>query len=49
MTTTPKKTGPSMNRGTSKQNYKTPDDFMDAVKKRFGKIIFDLAANGDNT
>lgn len=44
MTTTPKKTGPSMNRGTSKQDYETPPEFMEAVERRFGKIKFDLAA-----
>jgi hypothetical protein len=26
------------------QNHQTPSDFMDAVKRRFGKIVFDLAA-----
>lgn len=49
MSTTPKKTGPSMARGTSKQDYATPPDFMEAVKKRFGHIIFDLAASPENT
>jgi phage N-6-adenine-methyltransferase len=48
MSTTPKKTGPSMARGTSKQDYETPVDFMDAVKSRFGTIGFDLAASDLN-
>lgn len=42
-TDTPKKTGPSINRGTSKQDYETPPEFMQAVERRFGKIDFDLA------
>lgn len=47
-TDTPKKSGPSINRGTSKQNYRTPDDFMEAVRKRFGRISWDLAAESSN-
>lgn len=37
------KTGASLNRGSSKQTYATPDDFISAVEKRFGPISFDLA------
>jgi hypothetical protein len=33
----------------SKQNYKTPQSFMEAVTNRFGPISFDLAATSDNT
>ena len=33
----------------SKQDYRTPADFMAAVTKRFGPINFDLAAHADNT
>lgn len=49
MTDTPKKTGPSIARGQSKQSYGTPPELKEAVEARFGKIIFDLAADGDNT
>jgi phage N-6-adenine-methyltransferase len=45
----PKKTGPTINRGGSKQDYGTPRDFLDAVERRFGKISFDLAAHKRNT
>lgn len=48
-TNPPKKTGPSMARGTSKQDFKTPPDFMQAVQLRFGPIIWDLAAHSGNT
>jgi hypothetical protein len=33
----------------SKQDYKTPSDFIEAVKTRFGSIFFDLAAHAENT
>ncbi len=33
----------------SKQDYKTPADFMEAVIARFGPITFDLAAHAGNT
>lgn len=33
----------------SKQDYRTPADFMAAVTRRFGPIAFDLAAHADNT
>jgi len=33
----------------SKQDYRTPEDLMAAVKVRFGEIVFDLAATADNT
>lgn len=42
------KSGASLNRHNSKQNYSTPDDFMRAVVKRFGSIDFDLAAEKSN-
>lgn len=38
-----KKTGPSINRGGSKQTYETPPEFMGAVERRFGLMTFDLA------
>lgn len=34
--------------GRSKQDYSTPNDFMDSVIKKFGPIDFDLAANNEN-
>lgn len=48
ITDTPKKTGPSIDRLNSRQDYATPPDFMEAVTKRFGKISFDLAASAEN-
>lgn len=44
-----KKTGASLNRGGSKQNYETPQKFMDAVHKKFGELHLDLAASAHNT
>jgi len=32
----------------SKQDYGTPRKFLDAVEKKFGKIVFDLAAHKGN-
>lgn len=43
------KTGPTINRGGSKQDYSTPRDFIEAVEKRFGPLAFDLAADAENT
>lgn len=42
-------TGPTINKGKSKQDYQTPADFMAAVKLRYGDIAFDLAAHSENT
>lgn len=44
----PIRTGPSMNKGRSKQDYGTPREFLDAVEKRFGSIRHDLAASAEN-
>lgn len=45
-----KKSGARISTGPdSKQNYKTPGEFMEAVAKKFGPITFDLAATADNT
>lgn len=41
-------TGAAFARGASKQDYSTPQDFLAAVKKRFGMLTFDLAATRDN-
>lgn len=41
-------TGASFNRGKSRQDYETPEDFLAAVQKRFGIINCDLAARADN-
>jgi phage N-6-adenine-methyltransferase len=43
------KVGPTINRGSSRQDYETPDDFIQAVEARFGKLDFDLAASAENT
>lgn len=42
------RTGASMARGKSKQDYATPQDFRDAIVKRFGMPGFDLAASSGN-
>lgn len=42
-------TGATFKRGNSKQDYATPNDFMEAVRKRYGEIAFDLAADESNT
>ena len=41
-------TGASFNRGKSKQNYATPQDFRTAVINKFGWPGFDLAADSSN-
>lgn len=38
-------TGAAMARGRSKQDYTTPLDFLDAARRRFGNVTFDLAAS----
>lgn len=43
------KTGASLARHKSKQDYATPACFMEPLEKRFGKVTFDLAASADNT
>ena len=40
--------GASFNRGSSKQDYATPREFIRAVQARFGVIRFDLAAEPHN-
>lgn len=40
--------GAAMHRGSSKQDYETPREFMRAVARRFGPIEFDLAASEEN-
>ena len=42
------KSGPTIRRGSSKQDYETPEDFMTAVRNRFGMIRWDLAAHAGN-
>lgn len=44
-----KRTGPSIARGSSRQDWGTPPEFLEAVKRRFGSIDFDLAASSHNT
>jgi phage N-6-adenine-methyltransferase len=43
-----KRTGPSIARGSSKQDYETPPALLRAVEARFGKIAWDLAATDEN-
>lgn len=40
--------GAAFSRGSSRQDYATPQSFIDAFESRFGKIRFDLAASIDN-
>jgi len=40
--------GAGFHRGASKQDYATPKEFIEAVEKRYGKLVFDLAAHTDN-
>lgn len=42
------RTGASLNRGNSRQDYGTPRVFLDAVEARFGELQFDLAATAEN-
>ena len=43
------KTGPTIDRLSSKQDYKTPKNFIEAVVVRFGLLSHDLAADEHNT
>ncbi len=43
------KLGPTQKPGRSKQDYGTPADFLEAVERRFGEIVVDLAATDQNT
>lgn len=45
---TPHRTGPSINKGKSKQDYVTPSEFIQTVEKRFGHLVVDLAATSEN-
>ena len=40
--------GPTIRRGHSKQDYGTPPEFIQAVEKRFGPLIYDLACTHEN-
>src|ERR1700730_1794186 len=40
---------PAQKPGLSKQDYGTPRVFLDAVERRFGKLVFDLAATSANS
>lgn len=42
------RTGPSINKGRSRQDYETPWEFIRAVEAKLGKITCDLAASRDN-
>jgi phage N-6-adenine-methyltransferase len=48
MTIEATRTGPSINKGRSKQDYGTPSDFIAAVEKRFGPLAIDLACTREN-
>jgi len=37
------------NKHETKQDYQTPPDFLEAVRKRFGALRWDLAANESNS
>ena len=41
------KTGAALARGQSKQDYRTPPEFLQEVIRRFGKITLDAAADAD--
>lgn len=43
-----KRTGAALARGKSRQDYQTPEEFMLAVRNRWGKPRFDLAASAKN-
>jgi DNA (cytosine-5)-methyltransferase 1 len=43
------KTGASMDRAHSRQDYATPREFLAAVEKRWGAMEFDLAADAHNS
>jgi phage N-6-adenine-methyltransferase len=42
------KTGVSLARHKSRQDIGTPPEFIEAIARRFGPVVFDLAANSDN-
>lgn len=42
------KTGAALARGQSKQDYRTPPEFLREVIRRFGKITLDAAADPEN-
>jgi phage N-6-adenine-methyltransferase len=42
------RTGPTVRRGQSKQDYGTPREFILAVEKRLGALAWDLAATPEN-
>lgn len=42
------RTGPSVRRGRSKQDYGTPWEFIRACEKRFGPLVADLACTREN-
>ena len=40
--------GPRITKGKSEGDYATPDNFLQAVQKKFGPIVYDLAASAQN-
>lgn len=43
------RTGPSVRRGKSKQDYGTPWEFISAVERRFEPLVVDLACTRENS
>src|SRR5687768_11527499 len=43
-----RRSGASLNRGGSRQDFETPPEFMAAASARFGALTFDLAASAAN-
>jgi hypothetical protein len=44
----PIRTGPSVNKGRSKQDYGTPWEFIRAVENKWGPLVADLACTTEN-
>lgn len=42
-------TGAAFNRGSSRQNYRTPLEFLAAAAARFGRLAWDLAADAESS
>ena len=49
VTAVARRTMPAQKPGSSKQDYATPGEFLDAVTARFGSLQFDLAATARNS
>jgi hypothetical protein len=40
---------PAQKPSTSRQDYRTPPEFLEAVAERFGRLSFDLAASASSS